>query len=75
MNNQNESHRRNHLRINWTLSLVWLVLLVRPTTALAQDNFYQATTIRFVPAYEPGGGFDVLKKILLGDVSGRNTPQ
>jgi len=55
MNNQNESRGMNNLRTNWTLSLVWLVSLACPTTALTQDNFYKGKTIRFVVAYEPGG--------------------
>src|SRR5919107_1761012 len=64
MNNQNESRGINNLRSNLALSLAWLVWLACPTTALPQANFYQGKTIRFVVAYEPGGGFDVYTRTI-----------
>ena len=48
----------------WILSSACLVSLVYPTVAVAQDNFYKGKTIRFIVAYEPGGGFDVYTRTI-----------
>ena len=54
----------SNLLTNWILRLICLVSLVYPTAALAQDSFYKGKTIRFVVAYEPGGGFDVYTRTI-----------
>ena len=44
--------------------LVSLVLILSSTAARSQDSFYKGRTIRFVVAYEPGGGFDVYTRTI-----------
>ena len=56
--------KMSNLLTNWILRLICLVSLVYPTAALAQDSFYKGKTIRFVVAYEPGGGFDVYTRTI-----------
>ena len=45
--------------IAWLSNSVLLALFLIGTPLHAQESFYRGKTLRFIVAYEPGGGFDV----------------
>ena len=51
----------------------WLLILgvlVTELPAFAQENFYRGKTIRFIVAYEAGGGFDVYTRTIARHFAG-----
>jgi len=50
--------------IAWLSNLVLLALFLLRTPLHAQESFYRGKTLRFIVAYEPGGGFDVYTRTI-----------
>ena len=50
--------------IAWLSNSLLLALLLIETPLQAQESFYKGKTIRFIVAYEPGGGFDVYTRTI-----------
>ena len=55
---------RHNKLIAWLSSSVLLALFLIETPLHAQESFYKGKTIRFIVAYEPGGGFDVYTRTI-----------
>ena len=55
---------RHNKLIAWLANSVLLALLLIGAPLYAQETFYRGKTIRFIVAYEPGGGFDVYTRTI-----------
>ena len=63
-----------HRLIFWSAALaMWLLLFTPPTSANAQESFYQSKTVRFIVGGSAGGGYDTYTRLIARHV-GKHVP-